>query len=662
MQICTMIKNLLVIIFLTSLSLSFQQQLFGQCDACQYQEELVNNGDFQLGPFGYTTDYTLSLNNGPWGLLSNEGTYGISPNANFLHNNFQGFDHTNPGVGNFMVVNGAAVPNTNVWCQNIDVEPNTDYVVSGWFRNVDTNPQNNTFGNLQFQIDGVSQGNALLADGDWEQITFNWNSGASETIELCILSLQIEPGGNDFGIDDISLTTCKDYNVLGIVEAGDNFTVCSGEQFTLGSGDLINFTYEWTENGEVVSSEGTPDFVINNDGTTSEVYQYEVIADSAGTGCIQTDVVEVVVNPNPVISIGEDVIICEGESVFLNAGDEWEEVIWSTNEDTSVIWVEEAGTYSVSVTNLGCTSSDEVLVESPDLPEIDLGQNTSICEDETAVFSVTAEGVWSDGETDLDYETSTEEWVWFEVEGLGCTKRDSVYVTVINYPNVSIEEEITLCPGELYTYTIPQEGTWNNSTQSNEYQINEPGVNVVTVANEQCAIVLESEVFYLQLPEVELGGDQLLCTRDIVELDASGAYNDSVIWNDGSELFFREITMSGIYEVITWNQCGEARDEVELIFDDCGYGLYIPNTFTPDGDGLNEVWLPITLNIEEFEVFVVNRWGEEVFRTTTIGEGWNGAHQKSGYYVPDGVYSYRVKAISVKGQAITEFGHILIVR
>lgn len=655
-------KDLLVIFFLFGLSLALPQQSMGQCDACQFQEELVNNGDFQLGPFGYSTDYTLSLNNGPWGLLSNEGTYGVSPNANFLHSNFQGFDHTNPGTGNFMVVNGAAVPNTNVWCQTIDVEPNTDYVISGWFRNVDTNPQNNTFGNLQFQIDGVAFGDALLADGDWEQITFDWNSGTNESIELCILSLQIEPGGNDFGIDDISVTTCKDYNVLGIVDAGEDFTVCSGETFTIGTDDLANFSYEWTENGTVVSTEGTPDLTMINEGTSADVYQYEVIADSAATGCIQTDMIEVTVNPLPVIDLGEDVIICEGEGVFLVAGDEWPEIDWSTDETTSVIWVEEAGTYTVTVTNLGCSTTDEVLVESPDLPEIDLGQNTTICEDEVATFTVNTDGIWSDGETDLNLETSNEEWVWFEVEGLGCTKRDSVFVTVVEYPNVAIEEEITLCPGEIYTYTLPQEGTWNNSTQGNEYQVSEPGVNVVTVANEQCAVTLESEVIYLQLPEVELGGDKLLCIRDIVELDANGAYNDSIIWNDGSEEFLREITTTGVYEVITWNQCGEARDEVELIFEDCDYGLYIPNTFTPDGDGLNEVWLPIALNIVEYEVFVVNRWGEEVFRSATIGEGWNGSHQIGGHYVPDGVYSYRVKAISEKGQPITEFGHILIVR
>jgi len=146
---------------------------------------------------------------------------------------------------------------------------------------------------------------------------------------------------------------------------------------------------------------------------------------------------------------------------------------------------------------------------------------------------------------------------------------------VIAYPVAEIEPFILLCPGETYTYEIPQEGVWNNSITSEDLTVSESGIYTVTIANEQCAIFLESEVEYLQLPEVDLGPDQLLCIKDVVDLDASGAYNDSLVWNDGSVEFNREITTTGIYEVITWNQCGEAQDEVELIFDDCDYALYI---------------------------------------------------------------------------------------
>jgi len=337
-------------------------------------------------------------------------------------------------------------------------------------------------------------------------------------------------------------------------------------------------------------------------------------------------------------------------------------VLWSTDETSNSIEVSEAGTYEATVTLFGCTAFDEIVVDMPILPAFSLGPDVAICADEVAEFEVSVDGLWSDNETDFTLDSSSEGWIWFEVEDQGCAKRDSAFVDVIAYPVAEIEPFILLCPGETYTYEIPQEGVWNNSITSEDLTVSESGIYTVTIANEQCAIFLESEVEYLQLPEVDLGPDQLLCIKDVVDLDASGAYNDSLVWNDGSVEFNREITTTGIYEVITWNQCGEAQDEVELIFDDCDYALYIPNAFTPDGDGINEVWIPVGLNISEYEIQVFNRWGESVWRSTQLGEAWSGSDNFGEYYVPDGIYGYIVKAISVKGLPITKFGNVLILR
>lgn len=650
-----------VLLFFTLL-LGSTGSAFSQCQDCEFLENLVFNSDFQLGPLGYSTDYTLSVTNGPWGLLSNEGTYGISPNANFLHSNFQGNDHTNPPTGNFMVVNGSAVPNTNVWCQTIDVEEDTEYTISCWVRNVDTNPQNSIYGNLEFQIDGISQGTSVIADGGWIEMAFQWDSEDNDSIDLCILSLQTEQGGNDFGIDDITVTSCTAYNVVQQASAGEDLTVCSGETFTLGEAALTNFNYEWTEAGNNISSAGEPMLTLENLTDTPYEITYDLLADSANTGCFQFDEVTVTVNPLPVFDLGEDLVICEGEVATLNAGTGWESVEWSTNATTNAIDVSQAGVYEATVTALGCTSTDEVVVDVPVLPEFSLGPDVSICSDEVAEFEVNVDGIWSDGTNGLNLESNTEEWVWFEVEAQGCADRDSAFIDVIQYPIAQIDPFIVLCPGETYTYELPQEGFWNNNVTTDELTVSESGTYAVTITNEQCAIFLESEVEYLQLPEVNLGPNQQLCLREVVELDASGVYNDSIIWNDGSEEFERTITTSGIYEVITWNQCGEAQDEVELIFDDCDYALYIPNAFTPDGDGLNEVWTPVGLNLVEFEIEVFNRWGHSVWRSTQLGEAWDGSDNSGAYYVPDGIYAYKVKAVSVKGFSITEFGNVLITR
>lgn len=70
----------------------------------------------------------------------------------------------------------------------------------------------------------------------------------------------------------------------------------------------------------------------------------------------------------------------------------------------------------------------------------------------------------------------------------------------------------------------------------------------------------------------------------------------------------------------------------------------IPNAFTPDGDGLNDVFLPVTIDVDPkehlFEVY--DRWGQLVFSSTKVGEGWDGRHSSGGEILPQGVYVWRL--------------------
>ncbi len=72
--------------------------------------------------------------------------------------------------------------------------------------------------------------------------------------------------------------------------------------------------------------------------------------------------------------------------------------------------------------------------------------------------------------------------------------------------------------------------------------------------------------------------------------------------------------------------------------------LYVPNTFTPDGNGFNEVFLPIASGMvaEDHELMIFDRWGKLVFNSTDPSEGWNGAMNNSGEVLPSGVYNWRL--------------------
>jgi len=73
--------------------------------------------------------------------------------------------------------------------------------------------------------------------------------------------------------------------------------------------------------------------------------------------------------------------------------------------------------------------------------------------------------------------------------------------------------------------------------------------------------------------------------------------------------------------------------------------IYAPNSFTPDNDGVNDVWRVITdFSWEEFEVSVFNQWGEIVWACNSPEDCWNGECRGGSYYSPDGEYYYVARA------------------
>ena len=93
--------------------------------------------------------------------------------------------------------------------------------------------------------------------------------------------------------------------------------------------------------------------------------------------------------------------------------------------------------------------------------------------------------------------------------------------------------------------------------------------------------------------------------------------------------------------------------------------VFIPNAFSPNGDGRNDIWKPIlnTQDYSEYHLQVMNRWGQIIFETTNPDLGWNGSTNNGDYFVAPGVYLYRIKVVSATDNEKHELtGHITVVR
>ena len=255
-------------------------------------QELVVNGDFTAGNTGFYTDYTYVPPPGTPTSLYPEGYYAVDVNAHDYHNLFWGKEHsTNAQTGNFMIINGYPQSTTAViWEQTVTVKPNTDYYFSAWAMNL--NPASPA--RLRFEVNGIqtgSVGDLTLAPkptnagqvniNNWIRFYSNptWNSGTATTAVIRIINLNPDPGGNDFGIDDISFGTLSTFIKGPAVLNSDVQNKCvnnpideiSYQVGTGGTGPLITGLppgVTTSFNGITLSITGTP--------TVPGIYNYKI--------------------------------------------------------------------------------------------------------------------------------------------------------------------------------------------------------------------------------------------------------------------------------------------------------------------------------------------------------------------------------------------------
>jgi len=97
------------------------------------------------------------------------------------------------------------------------------------------------------------------------------------------------------------------------------------------------------------------------------------------------------------------------------------------------------------------------------------------------------------------------------------------------------------------------------------------------------------------------------------------------------------------------------------MFVDVFYPVYVPNSFTPDNDGLNDVFRAEGNDLRGFSMRIFNRWGEVIFETTDPEEPWRGDVNGGDHYAPTGVYVWQVQLDQESGPLLLE-GHVSLIR
>jgi uncharacterized repeat protein (TIGR01451 family) len=385
--------------------------------------ELVTNGTFNSGNSNFITDYQYVTDNpGLQNELWPEGLYSIGVDANNYHTNFFGRDRTQPGTGQFMIVNGLG--NTlRIWEQTVTVQPNTNYYFSAWAMSLNTA---GNYARLQFEVNGVPVGsvanlgpgpanNSQVSPSNWVRFYSEptWPSGSATTAVIRIINLRPDLGGNDFGLDDISFGTLDPipFTFSPSVVGGSNI-VCEGLDIELTaniSGGLPPYTYNWSGPNGFSSTLANP--VIPNASLLAAGTYTLVVSDSYGcdpqSGSV---VVEILPAPDASITGGGD--FCQfsgspfiwftatvGEPPFtfeynINGGATQSATTWGSDMSTFVIApTSSTGTFVYTLThvsdNNGCERdlnvSTTVVVHS--LPSAYITGDLVVCPRSENIYS-----------------------------------------------------------------------------------------------------------------------------------------------------------------------------------------------------------------------------------------------------------------------------------
>jgi len=228
----------------------------------------------------------------------------------------------------------------------------------------------------------------------------------------------------------------------------------------------------------------------------------------------------------------------------------------------------------------------------------------------------------------------------------GLFVNDSATITIVTPPVVNLGIDSLLCEGDtvklVATIADGIKYNWSTGDTTSSINVTEIGTYSVIVENNGCARK-DTIIFpgYLSNPPIDLGLDSTYCffNADTLYLDAGIGIN--YLWSPTIETT-RSITIltSGYYSVKAVRSNGCPRIASLEVAEVCVPTLFIPNAFTPDGDGLNDVFLPIVNNINKYSLRILNRFGQTVFYTENTSTPWDGTF--NGKEPIAGLYVYRI--------------------
>jgi gliding motility-associated-like protein len=445
------------------------------------------------------------------------------------------------------------------------------------------------------------------------------------------------------------------------LEAVDD-SICAGELVqveALLAGQTDGITLTWSGD-PTISNTQSPAITASPQQDVTLI----CLAEQAVTGCSITRDIVIDVTPSFNVTLIPTLIeTCEATGTPVEAGVSLSEAVswnWSpgawvedsTQANTTLV-SESSGVLTVTATTAsGCSAGASIQIEVSPLIT-DLGPDIGLCIGESAElavnwpssFSVT----WSTGATGSALTVNASDVYTVEVIAPdGCTSRDTLEVIVYDYPELDLGPDTSFCAGEELRLTASDPGLdylWNTGQLSRQIDVTEAGIYAVEVTNGYCFVYDSIEIAVNPLPVQPFLSEYTTCFEAAVEpyyLDAKNQ-GSTYVWSNDSTARLIAIDSPGNYQVWITTAEGCSLEFETAVEQECLEAVYVPTSFTPDGDGINDAWFVYGVDIVNFHVQIYNRWGELFFESSDLNTPWLGQRRDGNQYVPAEVYDYVIR-------------------
>ena len=424
-------------------------------------------------------------------------------------------------------------------------------------------------------------------------------------------------------------------------------------------------------------------------------------------GCLDTVDRQVVVRDIPYLFLPfHDTLICTIDTLPLiaqgNGIFSWTPLynIINPNTATPLVYPKDTTTYVVTMLENGCTAIDSIKVNTLDFITVDAGRDTTICRSDIINLNPISYGLqyqWTPASAILgnpnirnpqvspffnDEARLDTSVTYYVTANLGkCQDKDQVKIRAVRYPQVNAGLDDSVCYRDKIQLNATIKGsafTWfpaNSLTNGNTLTPTAAPLGTTTYTHTVsdtlgCPKPVSDNVVITVIPPVVVyaGNDTNIVASQPLQLNATGAItyawtpatglNNPFIGNPIATLS----TGTVVYTVRGTSGPGcFGEDQVKVVVYQTAPDIFVPSGFTPNRDGKNDILKPILVGLRGLEYFrIYNRWGQMLYTTSSVGEGWDGKIQ--GKEQATGTFVYMAQAVDYLGKTVFRKGTVVLIR